>query len=119
MTPDAFEAAALSLPGAVLDIKWGADRCYCVGGKMFATAGGHGEGASGPSFKASDLAYEMLVEQGLARPAPYLARAKWVQLTAYDVLSDEDLKAYLAQAHAIIAAKLTRKQREALGFDPP
>ena len=116
MTPDAYEAAALSLPGAVLDIKWGSDRCYCVGGKMFATAGGHAEQASGPSFKASDLAFDILVEQRLARPAPYLARAKWVQLLSYDVMPEEDMRAYLAQAHAIVAAKLTRKARAELGL---
>jgi predicted DNA-binding protein (MmcQ/YjbR family) len=116
MTPDAYEVAALSLPGAVLDIKWGSDRCYCIGGKMFAAAGGHGEPPTGPSFKASDLAFEMLVEQGLARPAPYAARAKWVQLLSYDVMPDEQMKAYLAQAHAIVAAKLTRKARAELGI---
>ena len=116
MTPDAFHAAALALPGAVLDIKWGSDRCYCIGGKMFATAGSEGEPASGPCFKASELAFEMLVEQGLARPAPYLARAKWVQLMSYDALPDADLIAYLAQAHAIVAGGLTRKARAALGI---
>ena len=116
MTPDAFNDAALALPGAILDIKWGSDRCYCVGGKMFATAGSGGAPPSGPAFKASELAFEMLVEQGLARPAPYLARAKWVQLMSYDVLLDDDLVAYLAQAHAIVAGRLTKKARAALGI---
>lgn len=116
MAPDAFEHAALSHLGAVLDIKWGSDRCYCVGGKMFAAAGPGGAPPSGPSFKTSDLAFEMLVEQGLARPAPYAARFKWVQLMTYDTLSDEDLKAYLAQAHAMVAASLTKKARAELGI---
>jgi len=119
MSPEAFHDAALALPGAVLDIKWGSDRCYCIGGKMFATAGSDGEPPSGPAFKASDLAFEMLVEQGLARPAPYLARAKWVQLPSYDALPDDQLVAYLAQAHAIVAAGLTRKARTALGISEP
>ena len=114
MTPEAYEAAALSLPGAVLDIKCGSDRCYCVGGKMFAAAGG--EPPTGPSFKASDLAFEMLVDQGLARPAPYLARARWVQLLRYDAVPDDEMRAYLAQAHAIVAAKLTRKVRTEPGI---
>ena len=116
MTPEAFHDAALALPAATFDIKWGADRCYSVGGKMFAAAGSDGERPSGPAFKTSDLAFEMLVEQGLARPAPYAARFKWVQLVSYDVLSDEDLVAYLSQAHALVAAGLTRKARAALGI---
>jgi len=116
MTPEAYEAAALALPGAVRDIKWGADRCYGIGGKMFAAAGSNGPSPSGPSFKTSDLTFEMLVEQGVARPAPYLARAKWVQLLSYDALPDADIKVYLAQAHAIVVAGLTRKARTALGI---
>jgi predicted DNA-binding protein (MmcQ/YjbR family) len=116
MSPEAFHDAVLALPGAVLDIKWGSDRCYCIGGKMFAAAGSGGASPSGPSFKTSDLAFEMLVEQGLARPAPYAARFKWVQLTSYDALPDDQLIAYLTQAHAIVAAGLTRKARAALGI---
>jgi predicted DNA-binding protein (MmcQ/YjbR family) len=115
MSPSDFHEAALRLPAATFDIKWGADRVYSVGGKMFAAAGGL-DPPTGPAFKASELAFEMLVEQGLARPAPYLARAKWVQLLTWDSLPDEDLRAYLAHAHAIVAASLTRKARAALGL---
>lgn len=68
-------------------------------------------------FKTSNMAYQVLIEQGLARPAPYLARATWVQLIGNDALPDAELKAYLNQAHALIAAKLTRKSRKALGLD--
>src|SRR3712207_6611297 len=100
---EAFQAAALALPGATYDIKWGVDRVFCVGAKMFATAGPLGDEAPCYSFKASEMAFELLVEQGLARPAPYLARAKWVQLTGADALSDEDLRAYLAQAHGLVS----------------
>jgi predicted DNA-binding protein (MmcQ/YjbR family) len=75
-----------------------------------------GDDAPAYSFKASDLAFEMLVEQGVARPAPYLARAKWVQLLASDALPDETLVAYLGQAHALVAARLPRKARAALGL---
>jgi predicted DNA-binding protein (MmcQ/YjbR family) len=57
-------------------------------------------------FKASDLAFEMLTDQGVAKPAPYLARAKWVQLVGPDALADADLAAYLREAHHIVADKL-------------
>ena len=40
MTPAELEKAALALPGAELSIKWGDDRCYVVGGKMFAATDG-------------------------------------------------------------------------------
>ena len=115
MTPEAFHAAALALPGATFDIKWGADRVYSVGGKMFAQAGVDGDPEPKYMFKASDLAFETLTEQGLAKPAPYLARAKWVQLVGPDALEDEDLEAYLGEAYRIVAEKLPSGARATLG----
>ena len=117
MTPEAFEAHCLGLTGAALSIQWGGTRVFKVGGKIFALAGGLVERrASGYMFKASDMAYELLIEQGLARPAPYLARAKWVQLADNDILPDVELAAYLNQAHALVAARLTRAARRELGL---
>lgn len=116
MNPEAFHAAALALPGATFDIKWGEDRTYCVGAKMFAGAGSMNDPAPRYAFKASDMAFELLIEQGVATPSRYLARAKWVNLVGADVLPDEELKAYLAQAHAIVASKLPKKTRLALGI---
>ena len=113
MTPEAVEAHCLSLPAATLTIQWGGTHVFKVGGKIFAMSEGE---VWGLAFKASDMAFELLCEQGLARPAPYLGRAKWVQLTATDALSDDDLMAYLTQAHAIAAAKLTRRARAELGL---
>ena len=113
MTPDAVEAHCLSLPAATVSIQWGGTHVFKVGGKIFAMSQG---GVWGLAFKASDMAFELLREQGLARPAPYLARAKWLQLTGPDVLSDDELQAYLTEAHAIVSAKLTRKLRAELGL---
>jgi predicted DNA-binding protein (MmcQ/YjbR family) len=96
MDADTFHQRAMALPGATYDVKWGADRVYSVGGKMFAAAGAVGDASPAYSFKASDIAFELLVEQGLARPAPYAARFKWVQLLTADSLNDADLTAYLA-----------------------
>ena len=115
MTPQAFRAAALTLPGATVDIKWGADQVFCVGAKMFAAGGSDGDGPFRFSFKASEIGFEALVEQGVAIPAPYLARAKWVQM-ASDALPDAEIADLLKQAHAIVAAKLTKKLRAELGI---
>ena len=114
MTPKAFDKAARALPAVTVDIKWGADQVYSVGGKMFAVISV--EDPPRLSFKASDLAFEMLIESGVAVPAPYMARAKWVQLSTPDALSDDEVKAYLTEAHALIFAKLTKKARGELGL---
>jgi predicted DNA-binding protein (MmcQ/YjbR family) len=116
MTPEAFHEAAMALPGATFDIKWGEDRCYCVGAKMFAGSGSIKKTEPRYSFKASDMAFELLIEQGVASPSPYMARAKWLVLASAGALPDEEVKAYLAQAHALVAAKLPKKTRVALGL---
>jgi predicted DNA-binding protein (MmcQ/YjbR family) len=117
MTPKAFAAACLALPGATLSVQWGGAQVFKVGGKIFAIIGlNRGEGPPAYNFKASDMAFELLVEHGLARPAPYLYRAKWVRLLTPDALPDDDLTAYLGQAHALVAARLTRAQKRALGL---
>lgn len=103
----------LALPGVTLDHPWdeGHD-AYKVGGKMFAVVGGLGS----LSFKASDIAFEVLVEEGRAIPAPYMARNKWLQLERPGDWPDEELAGALRNAHAIIAAKLPKKTRTALGL---
>ena len=103
----------LALPGATLDHPFGDDHnVYKVGGKMFVMVGADG----GVSFKVSDIAYAVLTEEGRARPAPYLARAKWVNLPDPAAWPDDELADHFAIAHAIIAAKLTKKQRTGLGL---
>ena len=116
MNADAFHQTAMALPGVTLSIKWGQDRVYCVGEKMFAVAGHEGETEPRYAFKASDASFEQLCEEGVAEPAPYMARAKWVLLKSSDVLPDEQLTAYLKTAHGLIADKLTRKKRAELGI---
>ncbi|MBV9510648.1 MAG: MmcQ/YjbR family DNA-binding protein [Caulobacteraceae bacterium] len=122
MRPAAFDAFCRSLPAATHVNQWGGSEVYKVGGKIFAIAAAFGSDRgqdAGPAytFKASDMAYELLIEQGLARPAPYLARAKWVQLVAQDALGEGDLKAYLTEAHRLVARRLTRASRRSLGLD--
>ena len=112
MTPQAFDAACRALPAVTMDVQWEIDRVYKVGGRMFAvTAPGHG-----CSIKVSDIAFEALVENGRARPAPYLARAKWVRFDDLAGVDDVEMTDWLATAHALVAAKLTRKQRADLGL---
>jgi predicted DNA-binding protein (MmcQ/YjbR family) len=119
MTPKTFETRCLRLPAATKVVQWEGTSVFKVGGKMFALSGGYTAESGGYMFKVSNMAYAMLIEHGLARPEPYLARAKWVQLVSNKALPDAELTAYLAQAHALIVAKLTRKARRELGLELP
>lgn len=102
MTPEAVEAFCLSLAGATSSVQWAGSHVFKVGGKMFAWASSRQ--APSMSFKASDLSFTILTAQPGIRPAPYLARAKWVALTP-DALPAEDLQAYLREAHRLVLAK--------------
>ena len=113
MTKDEFHTAAMALPGTVLDIKWGDDHCYCVGGKMFAAVDG---GYTQLGFKATEIAFEALTSTGRATPSKYLARAHWVNIADLSALDAAEVADWLRTAHGLVSAKLTRKVRAGLGL---
>ena len=103
----------LAPPGVTLDHPFGDHHdAYRIGGKMFVMVGAEG----GVWFKVSDIAWEVLTETGRARPAPYLARARWVNLPDPEAWDDDELAGHFAIAHRIVAAKLTKKARAGLGL---
>jgi predicted DNA-binding protein (MmcQ/YjbR family) len=103
----------MALPGATLSVQWGDDNIYKVGGKMFAGCDGAYRSLS---FKATEIAFEALTASGRARPAPYMARAKWVQFDDLAALDADEVGDWLGASHALVAAKLTRAQRKELGL---
>jgi predicted DNA-binding protein (MmcQ/YjbR family) len=110
-----IEKFLLALPAATLSIQWGSDRVFKVGGKMFAVMGPHDGKSNSMSFKASSESFRILTELPGIKPAPYLARAEWVQLDRPTRLPAKDLKAYLTRAHAIVASGLPKKTQRELG----
>lgn len=109
MTREEIEAIALALPATSKVIQWGASDVYKVGGKVFAICG------DGLSFKVTDIGFEVLTHDGLGRQAPYCAKGQWVNI-ALERMDPEDARGWLATAHSLIAAKLTRKARAELGL---
>ena len=105
----------LSMPGATETIQWGDNRVFKVGGKMFAVSGY--EDDSLYSFKVDDDRFLELSDLPGFKPAPYLARAKWVQVDfAQCELPSDHLEALVRDAYDIIFGKLTKKaQREIAG----
>ena len=119
MTRDEFDAYCGSLKATTHVVQWGNASVWKIGGKIFAICSvwGKGDGdAEGQKigFKCSDMAYALLTEEDGIVPAPYLARAKWVQIEDADAMSDDDLRGYIAKAYEIVAGKLTRAQRTEL-----
>lgn len=110
----AIRAACLALPHVTLDHPFSDHHdAYRIGGKMFVMVGEQG----GASFKVSDIAWEVLTQSGRARPAPYLARARWVNLPDPALWPDEELIEHFAIARRIVGSKLPKKTRAALEID--
>ena len=109
-----FEAFVLTLRGATLVRQWRDDSVAKVGGKIFALL----DGDPGEVWlKVSDMAYDLLTELDGIRPAPYFARASWVAISARSPLIEDDIRAYVTEAHRLVASKLTRKLRADLDLD--
>lgn len=113
MNADEIASYCLSLPGAREDYKWGGVRVFSVAGnKMFAVSG---------LAQGGDLAFKVDTELFLGycdrpgfRPAPYLARAKWVSVHAPSELGEQELRALLERSHQLVVARLPKRVRVGL-----
>lgn len=121
MTLDEFNAFCASLPKGEHCVQWGGAHVWKVGGKVFAIAGwSTGGERPGVTFKCSPFSFELLGETAGCRPAPYLASRgmKWIQRISREGLGDEELKAYLAESHRLVALGLPKRVRRELGLEP-
>jgi predicted DNA-binding protein (MmcQ/YjbR family) len=118
MTRKEFDQFCKQLKSTENVVQWGQSSVWKIGGKIFAICSIWGDGSEDKfSFKCSDLSYSILIEQEGIVPAPYLARAKWVQITNDMAMSDTDIQDYIIQAYHIISKKLTRAKRAELGIN--
>jgi predicted DNA-binding protein (MmcQ/YjbR family) len=119
MTLEEYDEFCRSLPATTYVVQWHGSHVWKVGGKVFAIGGLRNDDPSF-TFKASDIAYEMLKGEPGLRPAPHLASRgmKWIQHYARPGLSDAELRDYIRQSHAIVSRGLSRKQRFELGLVP-
>ena len=117
MNRKAFDIYCKTLPAVTHVVQWHGTSVWKIGGKIFAICGTAGNGNREKiSLKCSDTAYDILCERSGIIPAPYLARAKWVQLVTPDAMDDDDIKLYIQKAYDIIVSKLTKSVRKELGL---
>lgn len=118
LTRAAINAFCATLSGAHHVMQWGDADVWKVGPRVFAICGWNA-GRDAVTFKATDLAFEVLRDAPGIRPAPYLASRgmKWLQVFDDPGLPDDDLRAHIVTSHALVVQKLTKKQRRELGLD--
>ncbi|MCG2585274.1 MmcQ/YjbR family DNA-binding protein [Massilia sp. TS11] len=106
-------AVCRALPGATEDIKWQDQLVFSVGGKMFALASLQAQ-AQSMSFKVEQARFLELSDRPGIVPAPYLARAHWVQVQDLRRLPAAEGEALLRRAWELVFAKLTLKAQAAI-----
>jgi predicted DNA-binding protein (MmcQ/YjbR family) len=111
MNIEEIQTLCKQLPGVTEDIKWGNDLCFSVGGKMFLVTGLEQLPVSA-SFKVTDEQFaEMSVRPGF-KPAPYMAKHKWIYLNDISVMNKQDWEFYINQSYGLIKQKLPKKLQE-------
>ena len=119
MTVDTVRTICRAMPGATEDLKWGADLAFSVGGKMFCVV--NTEPPHQMSFKCTPDDFAELTEREGLIPAPYLARAMWVQQSdlADEVLDRRELQQLLRKSYDLVVAKLPKSKRPRAASEEP
>ncbi|MFI5001191.1 MAG: MmcQ/YjbR family DNA-binding protein [Reyranellales bacterium] len=115
MTPKQIDTFCGKLPAATRTVQWEGVVVFKVGGKMFCLIAPPDHSVGRVCFKCPPEHYDALSRAPGFRPAPYLARAKWVALDDPGVLTPAETRAYIKRAHAVIAAALPKRKQKELG----
>lgn len=116
MTPKQIDRFCATLPAATRTVQWEGVIVFKVGGRMFCLIAPEDHSVGRISFKSAPEHYDALSRSPGFRPAPYLARARWVAVDDPGALTDAEMKAYVRRAHAVIAAALPKKKQSELGL---
>ncbi len=110
MNIDAVRKICRALPAVTEDIKWGSDLVFSVGGKMFTVV--NTERPHTLAFKCTPEMFAELTERDGIIPAPYLARAMWVQERSVgDVLDRREMDELIRASYELVVATLPKSKR--------
>jgi predicted DNA-binding protein (MmcQ/YjbR family) len=116
MTVEDIQTICRAWPGVTEDVKWGNDLVFSVGGKMFCVAG-LDQSPTTASFKVTDEEFDEISNAPGFKPAPYVAKYKWVWIEDIRKMKKSDWKKYLRQSFELVGAKLPAKLKKQIGLD--
>ena len=118
MTLSEYNRYCASLRATTHVVQWGGAHVWKVGGKVFAIGGWNDGDGLFVTFKCSEMSFDLLKEQPGCRPAPYLASRgmSWIQRQTDASMDDAALRDYLRESHRLVAQKLTKAAKKALGL---
>lgn len=104
-----------TLPMVTEDIKWGHDLVFSLGGKMFCVAGLDQQPVSA-SFKVPDESFDEMCSREGFKPAPYMARHKWVWVDDIRRMKKKEWTEHVTQSYELVKKKLPARLKKELGF---
>jgi len=108
MNLEQLRTLCLSMPHATEDVKWGQDLCFCIAEKMFLVTVLERNPASA-SFKVSDEEFSEISDKPGFKPAPYMARHKWIYVDDINRISANEWERFVRQSYTLVKAKLPKK----------
>jgi predicted DNA-binding protein (MmcQ/YjbR family) len=115
MTIEILQDICKGLPAVTEDIKWEHDLVFSVGAKMFLVIGLDRAPVTA-SFKVPDEEFDQLSSSEGFKPAPYMARHKWVLIEDISLIKKADWMHYTKQSYELVKAKLPARTRQQLGL---
>ena len=103
------------LPAVTEDIKWEHDLVFSVGKKMFFVLG-LDQSPTTASFKVKDEEFEEMCTRPGFKPAPYVAKYKWVWIDDINKMKKAEWEKYLRQSYELVKEKLPAKLKKQLGL---
>ena len=116
MNIEDLQAICKGLPSVTEDIKWGNDLVFSIGGKMFCVAGLNQSPATA-SFKVTDNEFDEMCDRDGFKPAPYVAKYKWVWIDDISKMNKTEWKKYIKQSYNLVKDKLPAKTKKQLGIE--
>jgi Uncharacterized protein conserved in bacteria len=105
-----------ALPAVTEDIKWGNDLVFSIGGKMFCVAGLN-QSPITASFKVTAEEFDEMCDREDFKPAPYVAKYKWVWIEDINKMSKSEWKKYIKQSYELVKEKLPAKIKKQFGVE--
>jgi predicted DNA-binding protein (MmcQ/YjbR family) len=115
MTLEDIRLLCRQLPHVTEDVKWGHDLVFSIGAKMFCVVG-LDETPTSATFKVTDEEFEEMITWPGFKPAPYVAKYKWVMIEDTTTMSRTDWEKYLRQSYELVKNKLAPKLKKQLGI---
>lgn len=115
MNIDDLQSICKKFPSVTQDVKWGSDLVFSIGGKMFFVVE-LDQSPTSASFKVNDEEFEEMSSWPGFKPAPYVAKYKWVFIEDISKMKKSDWQKYLQKSYDLVKEKLPKKVQKQLGL---